>query len=47
MTNYFVQVTLGHNFEDLIVKARNPQEALRKARKLTTIKHRFANFILG
>lgn len=46
MTLFSVQVILGDRFEDLLVKARNEAEAIRKAEKLTTLKSRWARFVV-
>ena len=43
---YQVQARLGDKFEDLYIKAKNEKQALAKARKLTTIKSRFVNFVI-
>lgn len=52
MQTYFVQVILGHLFEDLYIKARTPQDAVAKARKVVAkdhpaLAHRFTNYVLG
>lgn len=41
-----VHVVLGKFFEDVYVEARTITQAIKKAKKVTTIKHRFANFIV-
>ena len=48
MQTFMVQVIEGRNgrFEDLYVEARTDAEAIRKARKLTTIDLRWARFIV-
>ncbi len=46
MIIYSVQVILGDRFEDLLIKARNEVEALRKAEKATTLKSRWARFVI-
>ncbi|WP_154707531.1 hypothetical protein [Brucella abortus] len=46
MTTYLVQAQLGDRFEDLYVQARSEREALAKARRLTTLKHHFTNFVI-
>lgn len=42
-----VQVILSSQFEDVIVEARNDQEAIRKAKKQTSIKSRWAEFVIA
>lgn len=46
MQTFMVQVRLGGQFEDLYVEAKTPAQAIAKARRLTTIKHRFAGFVV-
>ena len=46
METYLVQAILCDKFEDLYVKASNEQEAIEKAKKMTTIKSRFVNFVI-
>ncbi len=46
METYLVHVTLGNAFEDIYVAARNEKQAIAKARKLTTLDTRWANFIV-
>jgi hypothetical protein len=49
MTTYLVQAQLGDLFEDFYIKARNPAEAIRKARRLvkgTRLDNRFTNFVI-
>jgi hypothetical protein len=41
---YFVQVRQAQLFEDLYVEARSWNEAVRKARKLTTLDTRWATY---
>jgi hypothetical protein len=45
-TAYFVQAQLGDQFEDLIIKAKTPAEAIAKARKATRLQHRFTAFVI-
>lgn len=48
MTTWMIQVTEGRHgrFEDFYVQARSEKEAIAKARKLTTIPLRWAEFIV-
>jgi len=46
MQTFLVQARLGSQFEDLYVEARTAAEAVAKAKKLTTLKHRFTNFVV-
>lgn len=49
MTTHYVHAYLGNMFEDLYIKARNPAEALRKAKaqlKGTALDHRFTNYVM-
>lgn len=49
MQNYMVQAQYGDQFEDVSVKARSPQEAIAKAKKMlagTIFSRRFANFVV-
>ena len=46
MIIYSVQVILGDRFEDLLIKARNEAEAIRKAENATTPKSRWARFVI-
>lgn len=41
---FFVQAIQGDRFEDLYVQARSWNEAVRKARKLTTLDPRWATY---
>ena len=43
---YLVQAILGNQFEDLYVKAASEQEAIEKARKITSFKSTFVNFVI-
>ena len=43
---YLVQAILCDKFEDLYVKATSEQEAIEKARKMTSFKSRFVNFVI-
>lgn len=42
---FFIQARLGDKFEDMYIRARTPERALEKAKKQTTLKHRFTNFV--
>jgi hypothetical protein len=44
MQTYFIQAIQAQRFEDLYVRARNEAEALRKARKMTTLDARWVTF---
>lgn len=46
MQTFLVQAIQAQRFEDLYVKARNGAEAIRKARKLTTLDPRWVTFAL-
>ncbi len=46
METYQVQVTAANFFEDIYVEAASETEAIEKAKKLTTIKSKFVNFIV-
>jgi len=46
METYLVQAILCDKFEDLYVKATSEQEAIEKARKMTSFKSRFVNFVI-
>ena len=46
METYMVQAILGNQFEDLYVKATSEQEAIEKAKKMTTIQSTFVNFVI-
>lgn len=42
---YLIQARLGDLFEDLYITARTVDEAIRQARKVTTVRHRFTTFV--
>lgn len=46
MITYMVQAILGDRFEDLYIVARNADEAIAKASKITTLKNRFTRFVV-
>jgi len=46
METYLVQAILYDKFEDLYVKAASEQEAIEKAKKMTTLKSTFVNFVI-
>ena len=46
MTTYIVQAIYGNQFEDLYVEARSPEQAVAKARKLTSLRSRWTRFVL-
>ena len=46
METYLVQAILGSQFEDLYVKAASEQKAIEKAKKMTTFKSTFVNFVI-
>jgi len=46
METYLVQAILCDKFEDLYVKATSEQEAIEKAKKMTSLKSRFVNFVI-
>lgn len=50
---YMIQVQLGDLFEDLSVRARNPEEAVSKAKQLVrecadlrVFRNRFTNYVI-
>lgn len=44
MQVWFVQVRVAQHFEDLYVKARTWEDAVKKAAKLTTLDTRWATY---
>lgn len=48
MTTYMIQAILGDLFEDFYIKARSPQAAIVKARRLvkgTRLAHPYTRFV--
>ena len=43
---YMVHAVLCDKFEDIYVEARNEQEAIRKAKRRTSLKSIWTNFII-
>lgn len=43
--SYKIQAILGNRFEDVIVKAVSEEEALKEAKKVTTLKSCWTNFV--
>jgi len=42
---FLIQAILGDRFEDLYIEASSAAEAIRKARKLTSLESRWTRFV--
>lgn len=45
MQTFMIQARLGNDFEDMYIEAKTVEEAIVIARRITTLNHRFTNFV--